>query len=64
MVRSAGFEPALAIALADDLALSYPHRRGSLPLPLVIAAAPLLVVISAVVLRFGRKRAYLITRWG
>src|SRR6266446_3003280 len=47
-----------------DLAPFYPHPQATLPLPLVIAAAALLVAISAVVLCFGRKRPYLITGWG
>jgi protein O-mannosyl-transferase len=47
-----------------DLAPFYPHPRATLPLLLVIAAAVLLVAISAVVLRYGRKRPYLITGWG
>src|SRR6266699_1740068 len=47
-----------------DLAPFYPHPRVTLSLLLVIAAAVLLVAISAVVLCFGRKRPYLITGWG
>jgi tetratricopeptide (TPR) repeat protein len=47
-----------------DLAPFYPHPQATLPLLLVIAAAILLVAISAVVLRYGRKRPYLITGWG
>ena len=47
-----------------DLAPFYPHPQATLPLLLVIAAALLLVAISAVVLRYGRKRPYLITGWG
>jgi tetratricopeptide (TPR) repeat protein len=47
-----------------DLAPFYPHPKATLPLVLVIVAAVLLVAISAVVLRYGRKRPYLITGWG
>lgn len=47
-----------------DLAPFYPHPQATLPLLLVIAAAVLLVAISAVVLCYGRKRPYLITGWG
>jgi tetratricopeptide (TPR) repeat protein len=47
-----------------DLAPFYPHPREALPLSLAIAAALLLIMISAVVLRFGRKLPYLITGWG
>ena len=47
-----------------DLAPFYPHPRATLPLPVVIAAAALLVAISAVVLYYGRKRPYLTTGWG
>jgi len=47
-----------------DLAPFYPHPRATLPLLLVIAAAVLLVAISAVVLCYGRKRPYLTTGWG
>ncbi len=47
-----------------DLAPFYPHPQATLPLLLVIAAAVLLVAISAVVLFYGRKRPYLTTGWG
>jgi tetratricopeptide (TPR) repeat protein len=47
-----------------DLAPFYPHPQGSLPVVSVIAAAALLVAISALVLYFGRKLRYLITGWG
>jgi protein O-mannosyl-transferase len=47
-----------------DLAPFYPHPQATLSLLLVIAAAVLLVAISVVVLRYGRKRPYLITGWG
>lgn len=47
-----------------DLAPFYPYPQATLPLLLVIAAAVLLVAISAVVLCYGRKRPYLITGWG
>jgi len=46
-----------------DLAPFYPYPKAMLPLLLVIAAALLLVAISAVVLCYGRKRPYLITGW-
>jgi tetratricopeptide (TPR) repeat protein len=46
-----------------DLAPFYPHPQA-LPLLLVIAAAGLLVAISAVVLYYGRRRPYLTTGWG
>jgi tetratricopeptide (TPR) repeat protein len=46
-----------------DLAPYYPYPHAIL-LPRVLAAALLLVAISAAVLRFGRKRPYLITGWG
>ena len=47
-----------------DLAPFYPHPQATLPLLLVIAAAVLLVAISAIVLCYRRKRPYLITGWG
>jgi tetratricopeptide (TPR) repeat protein len=47
-----------------DLAPFYPYPKATLSLLLVIAAALLLVAISAVVLCYGRKRPYLITGWG
>jgi tetratricopeptide (TPR) repeat protein len=46
-----------------DLAPFYPHPQA-MPLLLVVAAALLLVAISAVALYYGRKRPYLITGWG
>jgi tetratricopeptide (TPR) repeat protein len=46
-----------------DLAPFYPHPQA-MPLLVVIAAAVLLVAISAVVLCYGRKRPYLTTGWG
>ena len=47
-----------------DLAPFYPRPQATLPLLLVIAAAVLLVAVSAVVLRYRQKRPYLITGWG
>ena len=47
-----------------DLAPFYPHPQATLPMLLVIAAAALLVAISAAVLFYARKRPYLITGWG
>ena len=47
-----------------DLAPFYPHPQATLPLLLVIAAAVLLVAISAVALYYRRKRPYLTTGWG
>src|SRR6266542_6561113 len=47
-----------------DLAPFYPHPQATLPMPLVIAAAALLVAISAAVLFYVRKRPYLTTGWG
>src|ERR1700730_2004693 len=47
-----------------DLAPFYPHPHATLPLLLVLGAAVLLVAISAVILRFGRRLPYLITGWG
>ncbi len=47
-----------------DLAPFYPHPQATLPMPLVIAAAALLVAISAAVLFYVRKRPYLTIGWG